>query len=372
MRPSGPAALPALASTALLSIIAPLPSLASLAAVTRLPPPLTRSPPAADQAPAAKRPRTAPVPPAPLKNATAHSSAIPRDIAAAVDAIRRAGAPADTLFFAGLAPGLDDDAALRAAIRLPLRELKLLPPRGKSGKKALAWASFFNEADCVAALVALRRDAPELRPRLHTPRAGGGAAGPGVAAAEKEGAAVAVAAAKDAFLARAEKIVLDGGLANTVMLRGLPLEVSVDEAAAVVVEFDTCCRPLRVRTGEGKSGKVRNFWMTYASRDAACSAFVAMSGRSASFRCGKTQRIVPVVHNDATDAESKVRRDREAVIGAHPSAGELELCQRGARGVGGGAPAGTAAVGSSVERLEELLRRQSGRLFFIGKEQDPL
>lgn len=311
--------------------------------------------------------------------------------------MRRAGAPADTLFFAGLPSGSDDDRFLRAAIRLPVREVKLL---SKPGKKALAWASFFNEADCVAALVALRRGSPELKVRLHTPRAGSGTAGPGAAAAEKaEKAAAAAPAPVEVFRARAEKIVAEGGLANSLMLRGLPLEVGLDELGAVILALDARCRPLRVRTSEGKvgkAGKARNFWLTYASQDDACAAFVAMHGRQASFRCGKTSRLVPVVHNDATDGESKVRRSREANIAAsaanharaaeasnmgglpqNPSQGAMDYDSAAAGSARGGGVAGASArsgasagVGS-LDRLEDFLRGQPGKLLFLSKSGQP-
>lgn len=357
------------ASEALLALLSPLPSLEELAqraSASRSRPP----------SPSKKRtrPREASKPPEPIPDKPA--AGLPRDVAAAVDAVRRAGAPADTLFFAGLPPGLDDDSALRAAIGLPLRELKLLRhSRGKGSPKTLAWASFFNEADCVSALIALRRDAPALRPRLHTPKAGAGAgAGPGVGCTgeKKGGGGAAGVSSEEAFQARAAKITTEGGLANTIMLRSLPLVVSVEELEAVLMCFDGCCKPLRSRTSEARGGAGRNFWLTYASRDAACAAFVAMSGQHASFRCGRTQRLNPVVHNDATDAESKVRRMREAALGVHASAGEVarrqgqDLAQPEADGPGDAAMSAAASEPrTNLERLEEYLRARHGRLYFL-------
>lgn len=362
-------------SDALLALLAPLPSLDSFGA----PGPCNSHGLSDTPVPKRQKKNVQKLP----ASTTSAEAGIPRDIAAAVDSVRRAGAPADTLFFAGLPAGSDDERFLRSAIPLPVREVKLL--HGKQGKKVLAWASFFNEADCVAALVALRRNSPALKVRLHTPRAGSGVAGPGIVAVEKaEKAAAEAVSPVDQFAARADKIVGEGGLANSVMLRGMPLEVSIEELTLVLLSFDASCRPLRVRTSEGKSGKVRNFWMTYASREAACSAFVAMHGRQVSFRCGKTNRLVPVVHNDATDAESKVRRGREAAMagniavtstaGIPETSGGLErpggyreqMLGSGGNRASGAESTFTSSV-DSLGRLEDLLLRQPGKLFFLSK-----
>jgi hypothetical protein len=355
------------ASEALLAILSPLPSLRELAQQSAAPHPRDPSPPS-------KRPRTLPASPTAQAAPETRPGGIPRDVAAAADAVRRAGAPADTLFFAGVPSRIDDEHVLRDLIRLPLRDLKLLrPSRGNGAGKSLAWASFFNEADCITAFVALRRNAPSLRPRFHTPRAGGGTAGPGAPATEKVAAAsTAGGTSLDNFQTRADKIVAEGGLANTVLLRGLPLDVTVEEMTAVLACFGAGTQPLRSRTSEVKSGNARNFWMTYASRDAACAAFVAMAGQHASFRCGKTQRLTPVVHNDATDAESKVRRAREAALGVHATAGDVSRCHAGPETAPGDyalhhveSAGGDSKSQSNLERLDGYMRSQPGRLYFL-------
>jgi hypothetical protein len=243
---------------------------------------------------------------------------VPPDVSAAIDAVRREGAPADTLFFPSVPPDLREDNALRAAIAAPLRELKILP-QTKPGANVLAWASFFNEADCVSALCTFRRKRPTLKLRLHKPKAGGGSSGPGAAA---------VAAAQlplEVFNARADKVVMEGGLADTIMLRGLPLDVSEVEIFNMMLGFPNAKQPLKTRTSEGNSGHVRNFWISYPSRSDAAEAFTALMGYHASFQCGKSMRIVPVVHNDSKDADSKKRRLRELAMGTHASFGDRDL-----------------------------------------------
>jgi hypothetical protein len=316
--------------------------------------------------PPAKRPRRAPshsvaTPSATEPQPQANETRIPASIAAAIDAVRRSGAPADTLFFASVPQLLSSDAVFRAAIATPLRDLKILRPSSlKQDAKILAWASFFNEADCVAALVSLRKAHPELNPRLHKPKAGGGTAGPAASASSG-------LSSRDAFESRASKIAADGGQVNTVMLRGLPFEVSCDEVTEVVSA--SAARPLRVRTAEGKSGKVRNFWMTYASRADACDAFVAISGTQAAFRCGRTMRLAPIVHNDATDAEGKSRIARDAALGAqghapmHVACPQAQVQSDGVRRYRVDSQPINADE-NGLTKLEALLR-EHGQLYFM-------
>jgi hypothetical protein len=314
-----------------------------------------------DKPPPAKRPRIAsPLPVASSDDPRRHQpndTRIPASVAAAVDAVRRAGVPADTLFFAAVPPELSTEAALRAAISTPLRDLKILRS-SKPGVKTLAWVTFFNEADCVSALVSLRRVHPALNPRLHKPKAGGGTAGPGAAASASAAGAPSM---RDVFEIRAAKIVAEGGQANTVMLRGLPLEVSGDEVADVVLSL-LAERPLRVRTAEGKSGKVRNFWLTYASRTDACEAFAAISGAQAAFRCGRTMRLAPVVHNDATDAEGMCRIARDTALAAAMQTSVRAT--RGGRSHINGNEQVRISGDDGIVKLESLLRKQ-GRLYFM-------
>jgi hypothetical protein len=271
---------------------------------------------------------------------------VPPDVSLAIDAIRREGAPADTLFFPSVPPDLREECALRAAIAAPLRELKILP-QTKPGAKVLAWASFFNEADCVSALCTFRRTRPNLKPRLHKPKAGGGSSGPAATAATP--------LPLEVFNARADKIVSDGGLADTIMLRGLPLDVSEVEILDMMLNIPVPKQPLKTRTSEGNSGNVRNFWISFSSRSDAAEAFTALMGYQASFRCGKAMRIVPVVHNDSKDADAKKRRHRELAMGTHASIGDRDRV-RLADSTTRGEPDSPHPQQDSMNRVEKLER----------------
>lgn len=353
MGSAGPPRPPARTSAALLSLVQPLPTMSELrATLSAAPPPAPSNAPAS---PRSKRPSK--------KRARPAFDARPAADAPA------GGAPADTLFFPSLPPGMDNDAALRVRLPAPARELKFSrPAHGKPGK-TLGWATFFSEADCAAALSALRRDAPELRSRLHTPRAG---------VPERKSGGVGHPAPEEAFRIRAEKVVAEGGLANTVLLRALPSDVSLPEMEEVLACLDDCCKALRVRSSETKGGMSRNFWLTYATRDAACSAFVAMSGAPVAFRCGRTQRLCPLVHNDATDAESKVRRAREMALGSQSAVGNVReghaafaAGEHVADELGLNDMDGLVYRDESVSNLallEQHLREQPGRLYFLSED----
>lgn len=292
----------------------------------------------------------------------------PHDVLMVVEAIRRAGAPADTIFFPSLPESLSTESGLRAVISTPVRSLKILRS-GKQQKsaKTLAWAAFYNEADCVAALVRLRNGLPDLMVSLHKPKAGGGVSGPSHSPSSSQKPPV-----REQLDARADKIVADGGLCDTIMLRGLPLEVSVEELVDRISAINERCSPLRARTSESRDGRTRNFWLSYATRLSASGAFEALHGAQVDFRCGTNQRLAPVLHNDATDAETKKRRSRELAQGLHVSRTEL-VKKRGiasiARDTTFNKENMTISTASpaypGLAKLESLLRSDSKTFYFL-------
>lgn len=304
-----------------------------------------------------------------LRETTPLDNIVPPDILTAVDAIRRAGALADTIFLGSLPPQLSKESALRAAMHVPVRSVKIIQSGNRhSISKTLAWVAFFNEADCVQALLSLRRNNPNLNAGLHKPKVGGGVAGPSHASLD---AHTAGPSARDIFNTRADKVVAEGGLGDTIMLRGMPREVTESELIEIVESFGTSCRPLRTRTSESRDGTTRNFWLSYTSRGIASEAFEAMLNRHVSFRCGKSQNLVPVVHNDATDAESKKRRQREMALGIHASAGDFEAKERTSSiKVGPTSETGLKfseeyISPSRISKLESFLRSDGLRLYFL-------
>jgi hypothetical protein len=294
------------------------------------------------------------------------ATGLPSDIAAAIDAIRRDGAAADTLFFPSVPAELREETALRAAIATPLRELKILP-QTRPGGKVLGWAAFFNEADCVSVLCSLREKVPGLKPRLHKPKASVGASEPGNAAT------FVTSSYGEVFKTRADKVLSEGGLADTLMLRGLPLDVSQDEICEMMRTLEDASPALRTRTCEGSNGKVRNFWITFASRQDAGRTFLALMGHQVSFRCGKSMRIVPLVHNDSKDAESKKRRMREQAMRVHASEGGRDrsncmvevLPQSVPQSESTPATFDSRESSKRLDRLADLLKSQSHSFSFV-------
>lgn len=306
------------------------------------------------------------------------STALPTSIQSQVDAVRRQGAPADTLFFQSVPPHLSEESALKSTIGVQVRDVKIVhSSKAQQRSSCLAWVSFFNEADCVTSLCRLRQTFPELKVRLHKPKAGSGTATLPVNVHERQ------ASLREAFQNRAQKIISEGGLANTLMLRQLPAEVSDEELMICTTVGDEGCVPLRTRSTEPRGSDHANkriAWITYASKEIACAAFVALSGATISFRCGKSLRLAPAVHNDATDAETKKRRAREMAIGRQPpdngaranesphsqwtgsyGPGRHEQATETARYV---VPAGPLPR-APVDALDDILRRKFSKFYFI-------
>lgn len=284
----------------------------------------------------------------------------PPDVTTAAAAIRRGGGTPDTLFFADVPKTYGTDDSMRAVLPARPRELKFV----RSAGRVLAWVSFLSEGDCFDTLCALRTGDTGLSPRLHRPKGQNSPAGqsPGGGTGDEGKARM--------FDTKLRAVLAAGGMGNTLMFRNLPLELECGEFENILSSLGQgmVCRPLRVRTAVSKSGKARNFWATYTGDVAARTAFCAMHGRQVSLRCGKCIRIAPMVHDDASDAESRKRRQREAALGTQQSVGDSRAA---AASDSIAYPVNQVRPKNSLEQLESVLRMQPQLCLFLDSLDTP-
>lgn len=220
---------------------------------------------------------------------------------------RKQGTTSQTLFFPSLPAELKKDNALRAAIGCSLRELKTHQAKNKK----MAWATFESESECLDRLFALRVSFPALRVLLHRPRQN-----QDTALRQQSGNA-------HSFDKRVQGIIDRGGIGNTLMFRNLPVEVECDELENLLRNIpemaNISCSSLRVRMALSKGRGGRNFWIVYAGVEACRAAFVNLMNTQVSFRCGKSAKLHPIVHDDTTDVDETKRRERARALGTQRS-----------------------------------------------------
>lgn len=237
-------------------------------------------------------------------------NSIRSDISKAARHLRKDGIPPMALFFPSLPNELMKDAQLRTAIGTGLQDLKTINAKGKK----MAWATFASEGECLDNLLALRLEYPNLIVSLHRPKQQQGGGNHNWQLPEKNGLL---------FDKNVAAILSRGGLGNTLMFRNLPVEVEVAELENVLKDnlraASINCRALRIRTALSKGRAGRNFWVVYPSIDACRMAFNHLLLQQVSFRCGRTAKLHPMIHDDSTDADEKKRRERAAALGTQSS-----------------------------------------------------
>eukprot|EP00177_Eucheuma_denticulatum_P006322 GFKZ01011524.1.p1 GENE.GFKZ01011524.1~~GFKZ01011524.1.p1 ORF type:complete len:388 (-),score=63.34 GFKZ01011524.1:226-1389(-) len=221
--------------------------------------------------------------------------------------LRRQGTIPQTLFFPSLPVELKKDNALREAIGCSLRELKTHQAKNKK----MAWATFASENECLDKLLALKISFPALKVSLHRPRQN-----QDTSSRQQSGNA-------QAFDRRVQGIIDRGGIGNTLMFRNLPIEVDCEELENALRNIPEMANisssSLRVRMALSKGRGGRNFWLVYAGVEACRAAFVHLMNKKVSFRCGKSAKLHPIVHDDTTDVDETKRRERARALGTQRS-----------------------------------------------------
>lgn len=334
-------------------ILTPLSSLSDLAAV---PTSSTKSQPEpSDQTPQLprKRPRSS-------------SLSVPTSLdgfLAKATALREQGGVPDTLFFPECPQNITD-VELMEVVRVPVRATKRVSK--KSGDKVLLWIAFHDEDDCIEAWKRIEEwrkghdgfKMPVVHRGARIENEGG----------RKKGGDTGTTRGKNlvkSFRKKMNKVLKDGGLGNTLLFRGIPMEVSVEEFEEVTNDgADDEDKCIKLRTAEGKGGAVgRNMWVVFAKRETVEKRFVKLSGKPVSFRCGKCVALKPVLHNDAGDADTKKRRLRECEA--------LQRTPSKTRSKGSGANG--VSHKESLKKLEDFLQKKPELCLFMNsdKPQDP-
>lgn len=372
------------AAAALATILKPLPSLEQLARSTlqNTPPdtlkpsaspphsPIPEPPPPVQPTPSAvkssvgaqhdaNKPATMPVaktkkgkrksqnaqnPPCKRPRSQKHSlEAVRNEIAKSAQALRKIGVVPSTLFFPALPTELEGDVELRSAIGVTLEHMKTIHVNGKK----MAWLTFSSESECLDTLLSLRTSYPNLKVSLHK--------------LKKTDATGMTPAVKNAqiFDDKVKGVLQRGGIGNSLLFRNLPIETDCDELNTVFCELlqdvTPACRPLGIRTAVSRTGQSRNFWTVHSDQPAAKRAFVTLFLKHITFRCGKSAKLHPIVHDDASDSDTKKRRQRATALGVHHSNGNNQM----------NVVATLAPVKTSLDLLEDYLRQTRQTLFFI-------
>lgn len=266
------------------------------------------------------------------------------EISKAAKNLRRDGITPITLFFPSLPDELKKDLHLRSAIGPGLQDLKTIQARGN---KKMAWATFASEGECLDKLLALRLAFPSLIVSLHRPQQ------------QQEGSIRKLQGHEknELLFDRSSADVLSrGGLGNTLLFRNIPVEVEISEFENLLKDAlqkaSVNCDAVRIRTALSKGGVGRTFWVVYPSIDACKVAFSHFLLKTVSFRCGKTTKLHPFIHDDSKDADESKRRERAAALGPQSS-------RRGAKSIS------KPKMKNSIDILERFLRSTQQSFAFL-------
>lgn len=294
------------------------------------------------------------VPPSPLAKRprrmdNSRIASVRSEIAKTARLLRKDGIPPVTVFFPSIPKDLQKDAQLRTAIGTGLQDLKTINAKGKK----MAWATFVSESICLDTLLALRIHHPKLIASLHRPKQ---------LQQQSVGGSSWSARDKNAMLfdKNVAAVLARGGLGNTLMFRNLPVEVDVAELEAILASSmraaNINCNVLRIRTALSKGRAGRNFWAVYPSIDVCKLAFIHLLLQKVSFRCGKTAKLHPIIHDDSTDADEKKRRERAVALGNHASRSRSSSIE-------------TSRMPNSIDGLEHFLRSTQKSFIFLSPHE---
>lgn len=271
-------------------------------------------------------------------------TALRLEISNAAEELKRDGIQPNTLFFPSFSSEFKTDSQLRDAIGKTLVDLKTVQKRGNK----MAWASFNAETHCVATLLGLKLKFPALKVSLHRKRQDQHQGWTYQDSREKNGLL---------FDKKVSQVLSRGGLGNTLILRNLPVEVECDELDSILRRAgdgsDASAKPLRIRTAPSKGKSARNFWLVYSGVNACRSSFILLMLKHVSFRCGRTTKLHPMVHDDSTDVDENKRRKRAIALGPQESTNV-------------GSPRFSfAPEQDNVALLEHFLRSSQGNFMFL-------
>lgn len=263
--------------------------------------------------------------------------------------LRRDGITPITLFFPSLPDELKKDVQLRTAIGTGLQNLKTIQARGS---KKMAWATFASEGECLDRLLALRIDFPSLVVSLHRPKQQQEGSNRKLEGHERNGLL---------FDRSVADVLSRGGLGNTLLFRNLPVEVEIGELENILKgtlqNSSVNCSAVRIRTALSKGGVGRTFWVVYPSIDTCKVAFSHFLLKTVSFRCGKTTKLHPFIHDDSKDADESKRRGRAAALGTQSSRHRAKSIH-------------TSKRENSIDILERFLRTTQQSFVFLSTCQD--
>lgn len=213
-----------------------------------------------------------------------------------------------TLFLQDVPSAFHSEHELRALIFQPVSSIRFATTNGRT----IAWISLPSVQHARDALAHLHARYPSFAARPHVP---------------KNTSSISPDPSKSSatqFDQRAQTVLSNGGVGNTLVFWNLPVHLTEQEFTSVLTADQSDINaptlatplplPLRVRSALSKSSNSRTFWVVYASLNAARQAFTFSFGHKVIFRCGRCIKLHPVVHDDSTDVDETKRRQRARLL----------------------------------------------------------